>query len=127
MRGGLGRLFGWDEAPRGGDAPASYLGRLSEEERARSLVTPGTREGPFTVLSVTPHEAISEAINATVHAFSVYALVERPAGYAFYWAIHVKPVSWLTPWYMLLIDPFRRFVVYPAVLKALRTRWAQLG
>ncbi len=125
LRGAIGRIFGWDHAePSGGAAPASYLHRLSREERAGSLVPPGVREGPFTVLLVTERESISETINATVHAFSVFALVEIPTGYRFHWAIYVQPVSWLTPWYMRAIDPFRRFIVYPAVLRSLRRRWS---
>jgi len=29
-------------------------------------------------------------------------------------AVYVKPVTRLTPLYVALIDPFRRFIVYPA-------------
>jgi hypothetical protein len=126
LRSRLGRLLGWDASPLRGPAAGSFIERLSASERDHSLVEPGTREGPFTVLSVTPREAISEAINATVHAFSVFALVERSDGYLFYWAIYVRPVGWFTPWYMHLIDPFRRFIVYPAVLRHLRARWETL-
>jgi hypothetical protein len=47
------------------------------------------------------------------------------SGYRFYWAIYVKNVSWLTPVYMALIEPFRRFVVYPAILRRLRAAWVE--
>jgi hypothetical protein len=40
-----------------------------------------------------------------------------------YWAVYVKPVSWLTPVYMAVIEPFRRFVVYPAILRQIRRAW----
>ena len=66
---------------------------------------------------------MSEIRNATVHAFSCMALVPLASGYRLYWAIYVKPVSRLTPLYMVLIEPFRRFIVYPAILRRLRTRW----
>ena len=124
LRRAIGSAFGWDDSAPSGVSQASYLAKLSVEERAASLIAPGTREGPFTVLSVTEREAISEAINATVHAFSVFALVEEASGYRFFWAIYVQPVSWITPWYMRAIDPFRRFIVYPAVLRSLRRGWA---
>jgi hypothetical protein len=89
------------------------------------LVTPGTLEGPFRVLFVSPREAISEIQNPTVHGFSVFALVERSSGYRLYWAIYVRPVGGITPWYMRLIDPFRRVIIYPAALRHIRAAWAR--
>jgi len=118
----LGRVLGWDRE-RPGDGGDSFLHRLTAEDRERSLVPPGTREGPFRVLYVSPREAISEIRNATVHGFSVFALEERPPGYRLYWAIHVRPVGAITRAYMLLIDPFRRFIVYPAVLRRIQEEW----
>ena len=75
------------------------------------------------MLYVSQREAISEVQNPTVHAFSVFALFEQPGGYRFYWGIHVLPVGRITSWYMRLIDPFRRFLIYPAVLRHIRTAW----
>ena len=122
LRGWLGRVFGWD-AERPIPAGSSFLSRLSEEDRRASLVEPGTLEGPFRVLYVSQREAISEIQNSTVHAFSVFALFEQPGGHRFYWAIHVRPVGRITSWYMRLIDPFRRFLIYPAVLRHIKTEW----
>jgi hypothetical protein len=42
-----------------------------------------------------------------------------------YWAIYVLPVGWITPWYMRLIDPFRRLIIYPNVLREAQRRWAR--
>ena len=124
LRAWLGRVFGWDREPP--QAPReSFLERLSAEDRASSLVAPGTPEGPFRVLFVSPREAISEIQNFTVHAFSVFALAERPGGYRLYWAIYVRPVGRITSWYMRLIDPFRRLIIYPAVLRYIRAAWAR--
>ena len=90
----LGRLFRWDGAKPG-------LEPLYER----------------------PYEMVSEATNATVHAFSCMALRRRPGGYRLYWAIYVENVSRFTPFYMAAIEPFRRFVVYPAILKSIRKSW----
>jgi hypothetical protein len=121
LRAQLGRVFGWDrEPPRASEA--SFRHRLTAADREASLVAPGTPEGPFRVLFVSTREAISEIHNATVHAFSVFALLERPSDYRLYWAIYVNPVGRITGWYMRLIDPFRRAVIYPAVLRHLRAR-----
>jgi hypothetical protein len=122
LRGWLGRIFGWDDEPPR-PSGSSYLSRLSEEERQASRVAPGTPEGPFRVLYVSDREAISEIRNATVHAFSVFALFPQPGGHRLTWAIHVRPVGRVTAWYMRLIDPFRRLLIYPAVLRYIRNAW----
>jgi hypothetical protein len=122
LRTQLGRAFGWDRGPPGASVE-SFLHRLSAADRNASLVAPGTLEGPFRVLFVSSREAISEIQNSTVHGFSVFALVERSPGYRLYWAIYVRPVGGITAWYMRLIDPFRRFIIYPALLRHFRRAW----
>ena len=124
LRAWLGRVFGWDREPPQASRE-SFLQRLSAADRECSLVAPGTPEGPFRVLFVSPREAISEIQNPTVHAFSVFALVERSSGYRLYWSIYVRPVGRITSWYMRLIDPFRRVIIYPAVMRHIRAAWAR--
>jgi len=118
----LGRVFGWDH-PRHDRAGASYLPRVSPALRARSAVAPGTMEGGFRLLYLLDGESLSEIRNATVHAFLCAALRPGPDGYRLYWGIHVQPTSRLTPLYMALIEPFRRFLVYPAMFGRLRRAW----
>jgi hypothetical protein len=125
LRWALGRAFGWDEERY--DPPgASYVHRLAEADHSQSRVPPGTREGPFRVLYVLSDEALSELRNATVHAFLALALTPSTEGYTLYLAIYVKPVSRLTAFYMALIDPFRRLVVYPALGKHVQQRWSRM-
>jgi hypothetical protein len=53
----------------------------------------------------------------------VWVLESAPAGYRLFLAVHVLPVGrWSRP-YMLLIDPFRRWLVYPALLRRLHEAW----
>jgi hypothetical protein len=118
----VGRRFGWDAATPHLDKQ-SYLHRLDARDREKSLVAPGTPDGPFRVLHVLPDESISEIQNATVHAFLCQALRETKSGYRYYWGVYVKPVSRLTPLYMGLIKPFRHWIVYPAVLRVIREAW----
>jgi hypothetical protein len=122
LRALLGRVFGWD-AERESLARSSYANRLSEQQRARSLRPTGSSDGPFRLLYQYDREMLSEIRNATVHAFSCMVLREAPGGYRFYWAVYVAPVSRLTPFYMALIEPFRRWIVYPALLKRIRGSW----
>jgi len=70
-------------------------------------------------------EALSELRNATVHAFLAFALRRRPEGYVLYLAVYVKPVTRLTPLYMALIDPFRRFIMYPAIGRRIQDAWSR--
>ena len=95
LRWALGRAFGWDYE-RHDPSDASYVHRLAEDDRSKSKVSPGTREGPFRVLYVFGDEALSELRNATVHGFLALALTPSPEGYTLYLAIYVKPVSRLT-------------------------------
>ena len=118
----FGRLFGWDR-PRHDPPKMSYISRVPTALQTRSLVRPGTMEGGFRLLYLVEQESLAEIRNATVHAFLSAALVESPSGYRLYWAVYVKPRSWLTPVYMALIEPFRRFIVYPAMLGRVRRAW----
>jgi hypothetical protein len=118
----LGRLFGWDRTVHE-HAEDSYVKKLSDDQRDRSIADPGTADGAFRLLYLFPKEALGEVRNATVHAFSCMAIRRTASGYRFYWAIYVKNVSRFTPVYMALIEPFRRFVVYPAILRRLRASW----
>jgi hypothetical protein len=121
----LGKLLGWDNNS-GQREPESYMERITAGHREQSSVAPGTMEGAFRLLYIFSNESLSEIRNATVHAFLSNALLPTESGYRFYWAVYVKPVSWITPVYMSVIDPFRRLIVYPAMLERLRKEWISM-
>jgi hypothetical protein len=122
LRWWLGGRFRWDDERH--DPPdASYVHRLARADRLQSQVPPGTRDGPFRVLYVFGDEALSEIRNATVHGFLSLALTHREQGYMVYMGVYVKAVSRFTTLYMTLIDPFRRFVVYPALGRQVQQAW----
>lgn len=116
----LGRVFGWDR--RSMRPEDSLLSRLSDQDRKRSAIAPGARDGQFLVLYQFPDEALRETRNATVHGCICTALTRTAAGYRLYWGIYVRPVSWLTRPYLIAIEPFRR-VLYPAMLRRIRRAW----
>jgi hypothetical protein len=124
LRKAFGRLFDWDRVPES-LATASYAARVPPSLAGRSAVEPGTRDGSFLTLYELERESLHEVRNATVHAFLALALQPTLEGYRLYWAVYVKPVSWFTPVYMALIEPFRRFVVYPSLLRGISRAWAQ--
>ena len=122
----LGSLLGWDREPQHVES-WSYRSRLSEDDRARSHTAPGTLEGPFTLLYEHDAEAVSEIRNATVHAFLATAVAPAADGHALYFAVYVAPVSRWTGAYMALIDPFRRWLVYPEMMRRVRRAWDRAG
>jgi hypothetical protein len=117
-----GRLFGWDRVPQP-NAVASFADRLSADDRARTLVPAGTRDGPFRIVYSFENEQLSEVINRTAHAAALSALIECENSYRYYFAVYVRDVSRLTPIYMTLIDPFRKSIVYPSLLRSVRGNW----
>jgi Protein of unknown function (DUF2867) len=118
----LGSIFRLEEEPKDA-AAASFASRLTAEDRAGSLVVPGTLEGLFRVVYRFENEQLVEIQNRTVHAAALSALVERAGSYRFYFAVYVCQRAWITPLYMGLIDPFRRWIIYPALLKKIRKDW----
>lgn len=121
----IGRFFGWDRERTAG-VRKTFATRLTPDDRARSLVPAGTQRGPFRVVYRFENEEVSEIVNATAHAAAVSALVESAAGYRYYLAVYVERVSRLTALYMALIDPFRRFLVYPSLLRSVRASFDRL-
>ncbi|HWZ83779.1 MAG TPA: DUF2867 domain-containing protein [Terriglobales bacterium] len=119
----VGRMFGWDRETN--EIPQElFAKRLTDDDRARSAVPAGTRDGIFRVVYSFENELLLELMNRTVHAAALSALAETPQGYRFYFAIYVRKRGWITPVYMAAIDPFRRWVVYPAILRKVGSDWA---
>jgi|SRR5208283_643332 len=120
----IGHIFRLDAEPKNALA-ASWGSRLTPEDRARSLVAPGTPEGGFRVVYRFENEQLLEIQNRTVHAAALSSLTESAEGYRFYFAVYVHQGTWITSFYMGLIDPFRKWIIYPAMLKAIRATWDQ--
>jgi len=124
LRGRIGNLFGWDHQHPAWNAQ-SYAERLSPADRAQSLVAPGTPDGNFRLLYRFEDEQLSELRNATVHAFVSLSIRQTPGGYLAYLGVFVQPVHRFTRLYMGAIAPFRRLVVYPAVIRQMQSAWAE--
>jgi hypothetical protein len=120
-----GRLLGWDREPAA-TAWESFATRMTTADRSRSLAPVGTREGFFRVVYRFENEQLLELINRTVHAAALSALVETENAYRFYFGVYVRSVSRFTPVYMALIDPFRKLVVYPSLLRTIRAKWNKI-
>jgi len=117
-----GRLLGWDREPVA-TALDTFATRLTSADRSKSLAPPGTRDGLFQVVYRFENEQLLEIINRTAHAAALSALIETPTAYRFIFGVYVRNVSRFTPFYMTLIDPFRKWVVYPSLLATVRASW----
>ncbi len=124
LRLSLGRLLGWDREPPA-NAWESFATRLTSTDRSKSLAPAGTREGVFRVVYRFENEQLLELINRTAHAAALSALVETENAYRFYFGVYVQSVGRFTPVYMALIDPFRKLIVYPSLLRSVRETWNQ--
>ena len=120
----VGSVFGWDRATPG-PISESFAQRLTDEDRALSLVPAGTPDGHFSIVYRFENEQLDEVVNRTVHAGALSALVEADATYRFYFAVYVREVNPFTPLYMAAIDPFRRLIVYPALLRGVSALWSE--
>ena len=122
----FGRLFGWDHPKTSGRVAPTFADRLTDADRARSITPAGVREGPdglFRVIYQFENEKLVELINRTVHAAALSALVETANSYRFYFAVYVRSVGWWTPLYLAVIDPFRKLIVYPSLLRSVHANW----
>ena len=124
LRRRIGALFGWDDQRPGWNAE-SYADRLSPADRAQSLVAPGTPDGSFRLLYRFQDEQLSELRNSTVHAFLSLSIRPAPGGYLAYLGVFVRPVSRFTGLYMAAIKPFRRLIVYPALIRTMQKAWTE--
>jgi hypothetical protein len=120
----VGRLLGWDREPAA-TAWKTFTTRLTDADRSRSLAAAGTQDGFFRVVYRFENEQLVELINRTVHAAALSTLVETATVYRFYLGVYVRSVSRFTSFYMALIDPFRKLIVYPSLLRSVRARWNQ--
>jgi hypothetical protein len=118
----VGRLLGWDREPAA-TAWETFATRLTTADRSKSLASAGTPDGLFRVVYRFENEQLLEVINRTAHAAALSTLVETPDTYRFYFGVYVRNVGRLTPVYMALIDPFRKLIIYPSLLRSVRAKW----
>ncbi len=122
LRGQIGKILKWDNVPELVNAN-SWIKKLTQEEREKSLIPTGKVESINTILYCYEKEIMFEIVNRTVHCFWVLAAVEKAGGYDLYVAIYVKKLNWRTPIYMTLVSPILKWVIYPAVKKNIKRNW----
>lgn len=126
VRTAVGMALGWED-PRWDDPDASFLPLLKEGDRRRSTAEPGMTIGIWRVVYAFPREAVVETLNGTVHVAVAATIGDGPAGTRLFLSFRVREVNWTTKWYMRLIDPARRFFVYPSLLRQFAHTWEREG
>lgn len=129
----LGAWFGWDDAtkkrPIPGCTETTLSARLPDDlrERAKSPVISDAIlrvAGGFVPLYRTDEEWAAEISNDTVHGVLHLAWVEQGGGrYRAQMGVYVKPRGRLGEMYMILINPFRHLIVYPALMRQIGRAW----
>lgn len=121
----LGALLGLDKKESGvGERVNSLRDRLPDDLRSgrRGPDIDGT---PLTSVYQTDREWVAEFANTTAHAVLHLAWLPDGAGrYHGQMAVLVKPNGPLGRLYIRFIDPFRRWVVVPALVKKIGKEWA---
>ena len=115
-------VFGWED-PRWADPTASFLHRVAEVDRRRSAVDPGKILGIWRVLYAFPEEGAVETLNGTAHVAVAATIGEGSHGARLHLSFRVREVNWTTPLYMRLIDPARRYFLYPSLLRQFAHAW----
>jgi hypothetical protein len=129
----LGAWFGWDDGtkkrPIPGCTETTLTARLPERLRgsANSSGISGAMKrtaGGFVPLYQTDDEWAAEISNDTVHGVLHLAWVEQGDGrYRAQLGVYVKPRGRLGEIYMKFIEPFRHFIVYPALMRHIGRAW----
>lgn len=122
----LGALLGIDDERQGLGARVPTLrDRLPADLRDTPM--PDFSRLPFVALYATHDEFAAEIANATVHGVMHLAWVpDETGGYRGQMAVLVKPNGLTGRAYMLAIKPFRHLLVYPAMMRQIARRWADL-
>ena len=124
----VGRVMGWDRKAPVPEmlVPGTLRHRYAEVENLSYENLPNPGVGDFVPVYQLENEFLSEIENKTVWA--ALHLSRVPVGtnkYGIHMAVYVRPKGSFGKMYMLLIKPFRLWVVYPALMRAGKRKWEQ--
>lgn len=121
----LGRVFKWDEkVSQDHLIPGTIRHRYAQAETLKYDGLPAPGSGSFIPVYKLENEYLSEIENSTVQA--ALHLSRVPSGkdsWTIHMAVYVKPKGVFGKSYMMLITPFRLWIVYPALMRAARKNW----
>ena len=127
----VGAWLGWDDATRKRPIPGctetTLSDRLPDDLRGsanRPVIGDALRQAGVVPLYRTDNEWAAEISNATVHGVLHLAWVDQGEGrYRGQMGIYVKTRGTLGTAYVMLIEPFRHLIVYPAFMRQVERAW----
>jgi hypothetical protein len=116
----IGELLGWDGPGAGLGSRVPTLRERMPADLRDAAPGPAFKALPFTSLYLTDDEFAAEIANRTMHGLMHIGRVpDATAGFRVQMAVLVKPNGLLGTGYMAAITPFRRLIVYPAMLRGI--------
>lgn len=121
----LGKLFRWDEkVVQDKLLPGSIRKRYADQEGLKFEDLPNPGSESFVPVYQLENEFLAEIENKTVQGAIHFCRIPIDEDtWEIHMAIYVKPKGLFGRLYMMLITPFRLWIVYPAMLNAVRERW----
>ncbi len=133
LRDRMGRWFRWNDGgwdgrtvklPIPGCTETTLRVRLPEDLK-QSVPVSEAGADKFRALYRTSSECAEELSNATVHAIKHLVWIDQGGGlYRGQMGVFVKPRGRFGSFYLALIAPFRRLIVYPAGVRLVGNAWA---
>lgn len=123
----LGRIFNWDKKNEQTKlTPGSIREAYALKKNLTFAQLPPPGDGDFIPVYNLEKESLAEIENATVHAALHFGHVPlNQKHFTVQMTIYVKPKGLFGKCYMLLIKPFRLFIIYPAMLRTIKIHWEQ--
>ena len=120
----VGELLGWDDLGAGlGSRIRTLRDRLPLD--LRDARGPNFDALPFSSLYMTDDEFAAEVANRTMHGVvHIGRVADTTGGFRAQMAVLVKPNGLLGNAYMAAIKPFRRLIVYPAMMRRIERELA---
>jgi hypothetical protein len=124
----VGELLGWDAPAAGVGARVPTLRDRLPADLLEAPPGPEFRALPFASLYLLDDEWAAEIANRTVHGVMHVGLVaDGTGGHRAQLAVLVKPNGLFGTAYMAAIRPFRRLIVYPAMMRQIEREWHAHG
>jgi len=123
----IGGLLGWDAPDAGTGSRVPTLGDRLPADLRHGPSGPTFDALPFTSLYLLGDEWAAEIANRTMHGVMHLGWVPNGTGrFHAQMAVLVKPNGPLGSAYMTAIRPFRRLLVYPALIREVRSAWGEI-
>ena len=102
--------------------------RLNDQDLAASkkgkAIKDNNTDLQFRAVYLFKNESLHELSNDTVHALIHFGWINKKNDdYTATLAIYVKPRGIYGQIYLKLIEPFRHYIVYPTMMKTIKTQW----